>query len=478
MKRFLTSLAYTLFALAAASCASIQPREGCINIYPREKLAEVSPLFWGTNFLFWVEDDEALADGSIEQSLRELPCRILRYPGGTVADNFHWETNMLDNPACFPFEQGEAESDFEEFMAFCGRVGAEPMLVVNTQSWALRGDIAGGAAEAARWVRYCREHGHKVKYWEIGNETYWHPVMTAHEYGALVREYSRAMKAEDPSIIVSANGGWTEEMTGDKERLEPALLPDVRERILAVKTVEEYKALGDEIKAHTAKPWTTGEDKWWDGVLEECADDIDMVSVHWYYFDNNVKNIDRAIIKLKKHLHEKSGGKDYLFCLSEYNCNTPEHPDRVCGFAESLGRFLVAGVDISCEWPLRIGGASYRSMLNLKTKEPQYAYEFFQLFQREFTGPMVRCDNDSDDLYTFASLSRSGGAIVISSRRLSAPQEIRVRPLQKVNEASVTCYTPDEKGLHAIPSEREFTLEDGEIRFTIDPMTIIFIRIK
>ena len=125
MKRVLTILALASLSLGCSLVpAGIEPREGCINVYPREKLAEVSPLFWGTNFLFWVEDDEALSDGTIENALRELPCRILRYPGGTVADNFHWETNMLDNNACFPYEEGSAESDFDEFIAF-GRNGKD-----------------------------------------------------------------------------------------------------------------------------------------------------------------------------------------------------------------------------------------------------------------------------------------------------------------------------------------------------------------
>lgn len=104
-------------------------------------LAPVSEDFWGTNFLYWIEDDASLADGKLARLLKENNCPVLRYPGGTVADNFHWKTATLDNTYMFPYESGEEESDFEEFMSFCAEVGAEPMLVVNTQSWFLKGKI-------------------------------------------------------------------------------------------------------------------------------------------------------------------------------------------------------------------------------------------------------------------------------------------------------------------------------------------------
>src|SRR5690554_1842776 len=74
-------------------------------------LAPVSEDFWGTNFLYWIEDDASLADGKLARLLKENNCPVLRYPGGTVADNFHWKTATLDNTYMFPYESGEEESD-------------------------------------------------------------------------------------------------------------------------------------------------------------------------------------------------------------------------------------------------------------------------------------------------------------------------------------------------------------------------------
>src|SRR5699024_4504414 len=134
-----------------------------------EPLHSIQSTFWGTNFLSWIEDDAALADGGIVDQLKAYNMKLLRYPGGTVADNFHWETNTLDNINLHPFEEGEYTTDFDEFMQVCQQVGAEPSVVVNTESWVVKDSIAAGAHEAANWLRYSKEQGYEVNYWEIGN---------------------------------------------------------------------------------------------------------------------------------------------------------------------------------------------------------------------------------------------------------------------------------------------------------------------
>jgi len=466
--------------LAAVLCISLQGMaQYSVSIYPKERIAEVSPLFWGTNFLFWADDDAALSDGVIEKALADLPCRILRYPGGTVADNFLWDKNLLVNSAMFPYEEGEAESDFDEFMALCLRIGAEPMLVVNTQTFAINQDVEGGAAYAAEWVRYCKEKGYKVRYWEIGNETYWHPVMTAREYGRLVSVYSKAMKAVDPDIIVSANGPWDTDVTGDKERLDSKLWESTRLRYGKLETREQYEAFKESVKSVTVKPWNVGDDKWWHDVISECGDDIDMVSVHWYYHDNNIKHIDKKLLQLKAYFKEMKPAKDYLLCMSEYNCNTSEGPIRILGLAESLGRYLNAGTDISCFWPMRLGGTQSRSMLDYKTNDIQYPYQLFQMYQKEMTGRMVRCESP-EGVYTFANSDGKGLFAVVSNRELSEESEVRLSPGLKLRKKSieVKAWRPDEKCRHILFETIEYKLEKGVLTFKMAPETFITITIR
>jgi len=63
---------------------------------------------------------------------------------------------------------------------------------------------------AVEWVRYAnRVRGYGVRYWEIGNESYWRgsvATLTAADYTRDFLELARLMKAVDPTIQIDANG--------------------------------------------------------------------------------------------------------------------------------------------------------------------------------------------------------------------------------------------------------------------------------
>ena len=143
---------------------------------------------------------------------------ILRFPGGTVMCLYHWED------AIGPLETrrrrrniiwgGEIDPGFgtAEFVAYCRRLGAEPMICVNMAS--------GTPEEAGSWVEYCngtgnshyaalrRAHGYpepfNVKYWCIGNECYAEPDIGIQNdvqvYIRDAREFIKFMKLNDPAI--------------------------------------------------------------------------------------------------------------------------------------------------------------------------------------------------------------------------------------------------------------------------------------
>ncbi len=479
MKRVI--LALVMLAMALDGCRVQAEPSVDVKVNSKEVLAPVSRLFWGTNFLFWVEDDEALADGKIEQSMKDLPVRILRYPGGTVADNFHWKTNMLDNRNMFPYEEGPEQSDFDEFMAFCGRVHAEPMLVVNTQSWFLKDDIEGGAKEAADWVRYCKDKGYNVRYWEIGNETYWHTVMTASEYGELANVYAKAMKAVDPDIILSVNGGWDINMTGNKERTDPSLWKKMKQGYLDVSSVKESRIFKDKVEGAVRRPWTEGNEKWWKNLITTCGDNVEMISVHWYYHDNNIRHIEKKLNELKAYVSELKGGKEFLLCLSEFNCNT-ENPDkRLVGFAESVGRFLNVGTDIACFWPFRIGGGtslkSNRSMMSLKEKNGQYPYCIFQLFQENLTGNMVKCEC-GDGVYAFASADKDHMTVVVSGRNLKEVKDVVLDTGIRGKNVQAFSYTLDKETVGLAETPLDFVKKGRMISLSVAPDSFVMITIN
>jgi hypothetical protein len=119
--------------------------------------------------------------------------------------------------------------DFDEFMATCRAVGAEPVVVVcyNSYRWSLDFDETPHPTRqqiidtAVAWVRYANKvKGYNVKYWEIGNES-WLPVeeqgkpstIPPEVYAEDAVEISRQMKEVDPAVLIGANALHTEDWT-------------------------------------------------------------------------------------------------------------------------------------------------------------------------------------------------------------------------------------------------------------------------
>lgn len=161
------------------------------------------------------------------KALRRLKMPLIRYPGGNFASGYRWRDGV--GPADERSVRMElAQHDMEtnrfgtnEFIDFCRKLKTEPYLVVNC------GD--GDMREARDWVEYCngkgnstlaelrRQHGypkpHNVKYWGVGNEVDGHwqiGYKTPEEYARAFTEFSKVMKWTDPDIklIASAISDW------------------------------------------------------------------------------------------------------------------------------------------------------------------------------------------------------------------------------------------------------------------------------
>ncbi|HEY5959406.1 MAG TPA: hypothetical protein VIV60_22765 [Polyangiaceae bacterium] len=224
-------------------------------------LGKVSAIAVGVNAAAW---DSNLVDAEVPRLLRNTGVEVMRYPGGSTSDNYHWLSNTPDDP-----NQGgtDVRANFDAFMGVVRATRTQAMITVNYGS--------GNAAEAADWVRYANRggrrysgpiptypgassngHNYGIKYWEIGNEVYgdgtygatWEVNHQSHDpttYAKGVVSYSSAMKAVDPSIkigvVLTAPGNWPDGQTNDA----------------------------------SPQPWN-------DTVLPIACSAIDFVAVHWY----------------------------------------------------------------------------------------------------------------------------------------------------------------------------------------------------
>ena len=212
-----------------------------VTVNARAGLATVPETGIGTNHAIW---DANLGTDETAGLLKDAGVKLLRYPGGSYSDIYHWETHTAPGGYVAP------DTDFDTFMNGVRRTGAQAMVTANYGT--------GSAEEAAGWVRYAnitKRYG--VTYWEIGNEIYgnghygaeWeaddHPDKSPHEYARQVVAYAGAMKAVDPTIkigaVLTTSANW----------------PDA------------IAAEGDD-------------GSWNQVVLSEAGSTIDFVILHWY----------------------------------------------------------------------------------------------------------------------------------------------------------------------------------------------------
>jgi alpha-N-arabinofuranosidase len=179
--------------------------------------------------------DDTAAGGvrpDVAARVRALRPAFLRWPGGNVAQDYHWQwgvgprdTRPTWTNLSWKNEPEPGDFGTDEYVAFARAMGAEPTLTVNVEG---RGATP---EEAAAWVEYCNgaatsrygarrvANGHReaygVKLWEIGNEI-WGDWVRGHSdaatYARNYRRYVDAMRRVDTTLRFIAVGdndmGW------------------------------------------------------------------------------------------------------------------------------------------------------------------------------------------------------------------------------------------------------------------------------
>jgi hypothetical protein len=176
---------------------------------PLEGLGVASAVYYGT-----------MTSSGAASSVAAAGIKTIRYPGGSWADIFHWQSYTVCG---FTPASGD---DFDNFInKLVTPAGATAIITVNYGSNPTC-DGGGDTNEAAAWVNYANNTKHLgIKYWEIGNEQYangyyntngWEedlhfpaspvatrvgqPALSPTAYGSNAAQFITAMKAQDPTI--------------------------------------------------------------------------------------------------------------------------------------------------------------------------------------------------------------------------------------------------------------------------------------
>ncbi len=170
--------------------------------------------FIGINLNYIRDGDANRPDGRpLVAALKDMGVRWLRFPGGEKSDFHLWSSEPPYNRpkplalGWYGTAVGE-RMDFDQYMKCVRAVSAEPYLVVGYDSLErTKRTRAQWLENAVSWVRYAnRTKKYGVKYWEIGNENWHNGTAKPDEMARIVTEFSRAMKAIDPTIQIGASG--------------------------------------------------------------------------------------------------------------------------------------------------------------------------------------------------------------------------------------------------------------------------------
>lgn len=160
--------------------------------------------WFGINTAVW---DSYFDTPSTKSELTELGLQFLRFPGGSISDDYHWALNVTDS------NTWHWATTFTNFAHIATNLGVQEIITANYGT--------GSPAEAAAWVTDANlVNSNGFKYWEIGNEEYgnWETDSNAfpHDpycYATNAAAYIRAMKAANPTIkigVVSETGEDTD----------------------------------------------------------------------------------------------------------------------------------------------------------------------------------------------------------------------------------------------------------------------------
>jgi alpha-N-arabinofuranosidase len=195
---------------------------------------------WDYDIDNWRED--------LAATVRDLSPDTIRW-GGAFIRYYKWREGVgppAKRPWMYNYIWGGKETNrvgTPEFVDFCRRVDAEPLMCVNLLSdgvkdyWkTIHGENrSADAREAADWVSYAndpdnrerKDHGHRdpynIKLWQLGNESsyLYESGFSLDEAADHAHQFARAMKERDPSIRII---GWGD--VRDPEKLRPGVPKD------------------------------------------------------------------------------------------------------------------------------------------------------------------------------------------------------------------------------------------------------------
>jgi hypothetical protein len=183
-----------------------RPSQSGVLVNPSQVGAQVSSSVLGAGMGVWFD----ITQPGVAASFVTAGMTTTRWPGGKIADRYHWQTNSVGYGSCGVGWIPNRRSTFDNFMA---DVASQAHLdVAVTVNYGSNAQCTGGAdpTEAAAWVAYANTtKAYNLTWWTVGNEQYLKDSLDLHsqphnpsQYAQTVSQsYYQQMKAASPVPI-------------------------------------------------------------------------------------------------------------------------------------------------------------------------------------------------------------------------------------------------------------------------------------
>jgi hypothetical protein len=105
----------------------------------------------------------------VNPSLRKARIKLVRFPGGSESDAYHWERG---GSICDSMGYITPGATFDNLMAHAARPLDLDIAITLNYGSNLACNAGGQPSEAAAWVAHAKQRGYNVPYWTVGNEVY------------------------------------------------------------------------------------------------------------------------------------------------------------------------------------------------------------------------------------------------------------------------------------------------------------------
>ena len=164
-----------------------------VSVNASQTLRAADARWFGLNTAVW---DSYFDTTYTSNALAEIGTRILRFPGGSLSDEYHWATGTTGT------NTWTWSTTLNNFVHIATNAGVQAMITVNYGT--------GTPQEAAAWVRHANVTNHfNFKNWEVGNENYgtWETDTNVYPhdpytYAVRTAQFITQMKAADATIKI------------------------------------------------------------------------------------------------------------------------------------------------------------------------------------------------------------------------------------------------------------------------------------